>query len=370
MRIDKKIYSAILILTLVVVLSSTLSCGIISAAIEDAAKDSEDVDSESFEYYEEVFAGEFIEEEIGAQEPADENEAVDKPEDSPEDSPVKFTGAILKKLDEVEKQYSPEFRQYLESLDKNYLDYLLKNDSEIKKEHDFFQWLNSFFEDCIIFTTSANTFPAEWYGSPINAQAENLAPEEIERSKKIIITALKKYPIEVLNYNLKKVYVLKSMNFFGADYGGTNSTDVVYVCNADVAMGYTDIYIEESFHHEFSSILLRNYRSSFNEQQWRDINPEEFQYFDESTGGWDAIKQGRSSKDFSPEFHSEGFLYEYAQSTLENDFNSFAENIFMGNEDFFTATDQYEKLKMKLDLIVSFYNSINPQFTIEYFRGL
>jgi|GEM_PF-1134589 len=370
MRINKKIYSAILILTLVVVLNSTLSCGIISAAIEDAVTDSEDVDSESFEYHEEVFAEEFIEEEIGAQEPADENEAIDKPEDSPEESPVKFTGAILEKLDEVEKQYSSEFRQYLESLEKNYLESLLNNDNEIKKEYDLFQWLDAFFENCILFTTDGNTFPVEWYRSPINAQSENLASEEIERSKNIIIAALKKYPIEVLNHNLKKVYVLKSMNFFGADYGGTNSTDVVYLCNAGIDMGYTDFNMEQSFHHEFSSILLRNSRHLFNEKEWRDINPEGFEYFDESTGGSGAIKEGRASQYFSPEFHKEGFLYEYAQSTLENDFNSFAENIFMRNEDFFTTAEQYEKIKMKLDFIVSFYNSINPRFTIEYFKGL
>jgi len=369
MIIHKKIYYLIPILTLVIIFCLSTSCNIIHTAVDELEKRAGDEYSESFEYHEEVSTEDSTGEEIGAQKTTEETGGEKEPEEIKE-SPVKFTNAILEKLDEVEEQYSTEFRQYLESLDKNYLDYLLKNDSEIKKEYDLFQWLNSFSENRIIFTADADTFPVEWYESPFNAQAENLASEEIERSKKIIIAALKKYPIEVLNYNLKKVYVLKSMNFFGADYGGTNSVDVVYVCNASMGMGYTDYYIEESFHHEFSSILLRNYRSLFNEQQWRDINPEGFQYFDESTGGSGAIKEGKASKEFNEESHNSGFLYEYAQSTLENDFNSFAENIFMGNEDFFTVSEQYEKINMKLDLIISFYNTINPQFTIDYFKGL
>ncbi len=361
MILNKKIYSFILISTLVVISSFTLSCDTIFTAIEDAEKEAGD--AESFEYYEEVSVEEFTGEEIGVQEPSEETA-------DEEESPVKFTGAILKKLDEIEKNYSLEFRQYLESLEKNYLESLLNDDSEIKKEYDLFQWINSFSKNDILFTADENTFPDEWYKSPINAKAESLPEGEMERSKNIVIAALHKYPIEILNYNLKNVYVLKSMNFFGADYGGTNSIDAVYLTNNGVATSYTNAYIEESFHHEFSSILLRNYGYLFNEKQWRDINPEGFEYFDESTGGSGAIKEGKASKDFSSELHESGFLYEYAQSTMENDFNSFAENIFMGNEVLFTVSEQYEKIEMKLNLIVSFYNTIHPQFTIEYFKGL
>ena len=74
------------------------------------------------------------------------------------------------------------------------------------------------------------------------------------------------------------------------------------------------------------------------------------------------------SQEFDPELHEMGFLYEYAGSTSENDFNSFAENIFMGDESFFKTVEGYEKLKAKLDLIIRFYNTINPRFTIEYFK--
>ena len=279
---------------------------------------------------------------------------------------------VLKKLDEIEKQYSLEFRQYLESMDKNYLESVLNDNNEIKKEYDLFdfEWRNTFYRDRIVYTADEDTFPAEWYSAEINAKAESLSEGEIERSERIILIALNKYPLEVLKDNLKGVYILKSMNFFGADYGGTNSQDCVYVANDGEDMGYTDIIIEQEFHHEFSSILLFNNRYIFNESGWRQINPAGFEYFDEVTGGAGAIKEGKASQEFDPESHKRGFLYEYAESTLENDFNSFAENIFMGDESFFDTVEGYEKLEMKLDLIVEFYNALDPTFTIEYFKEI
>lgn len=277
--------------------------------------------------------------------------------------------AFQKKLDEIQQQYSIEFRLYLETLDTNYLEGILYDDNAVKQEYDLFKWRNRFYEENIIFTADGNIFPSSWYESGIDAKAESLSAGEIERSKRIIMTALDKYPAQLLRDNLKNVYVLKSMNFYGVYYGGTNlPPDIVYVANDGKGMGYTDIVIEKTFHHEFSSVLKNNYR--FEETAWRQINPPGFEYFDETTGGSGAIKAGRASQVFDKKEHEIGFLYEYAESTAENDFNSFAENIFMGDESFFNTVDNYEKLEMKLDLIVQFYNSLDPVFTLEYFKGL
>jgi hypothetical protein len=272
-------------------------------------------------------------------------------------------------LDEIQQQYSVEFRQYLETLDEDYLESLLDDDNAVKQEYDLFDWRNTFYENNIIFIADGNIFPSSWYGSGIDAKAESLSAGEVERSKSIMITALDKYPTLLLKNNLKNVYVLKSMSFYGVNYGGTNSPpDIVYVVNDGVSMGWTDIYIEETFHHEFSSVLKYNY--GFDETAWRQVNPAGFVYFDEATGGAGAIKAGKASKTFDSKEHKIGFLYEYAESTLENDLNSFAENIFMGEESFFDIVESYDKLEMKLDLIVAFYNSLDPMFTIEYFKGL
>ena len=49
---------------------------------------------------------------------------------------------------------------------------------------------------------------------------------------------------------------------------------------------------------------------------------------------------------------------------------TFAENLFVNNGDFFEIVESYETLSLKLGLILDFYNSINPIFTLEYFKEI
>jgi HD-GYP domain-containing protein (c-di-GMP phosphodiesterase class II) len=334
---------------LVLFFSFSAACERASVAVEESTEEIEDTVTEE------------LEDEVAAEEEEKEEE---------EDERIgteEFTEK--EKLDEIEQTYSIEFRQYLETLDKDYLESLLEDDNTVKQEYDLFDWRNKFYENNIIFIADGNIFPSSWYGSGIDAKAESLSPGEVERSKSIIVTALDKYPTPLLKNNLKSVYVLKSMSFYGVNYGGTNlPPDIVYIANDGVSMGYTDIVIEKTFHHEFSSVLKYNY--GFDETAWRQVNPAGFIYFDEATGGAGAIKAGKASQTFDSKEHEMGFLYEYAESTLENDLNSFAENIFIGEESFFNIVESYDKLKLKLDLTVAFYNSLDPVFTIDYFKGL
>src|SRR5215218_7736508 len=117
----------------------------------------------------------------------------------------------------------------------------------------------------IKFTYTQTIYPESWRLVPISGQGESLAKEEIHRSRLIIARSLKKYPVSVLSTNLSGIYVLKSLKFYDVGYGGTNSTDDVYITNNGIAMGYTDAYVEQTFHHEFSSILFRNYPDFLNQ---------------------------------------------------------------------------------------------------------
>jgi hypothetical protein len=81
--------------------------------------------------------------------------------------------------------------------------------------------------------------------------------------------ALKKYPTSALQKELKAVYFLKSMKFYNIGYGGTNSNDALYLTNNGEMLGYTELYLEQTFHHEFSSILYRNHPSFWMKQYGR-----------------------------------------------------------------------------------------------------
>jgi len=216
----------------------------------------------------------------------------------------------------------------------------------------------------IIFVAEDDMFPDSWMDEETNGKASSLDPSEYDRSAEIVQKALDKYPVAVLTANLKKIYVVSYLNFFGVGYGGTNSNDVVYMSNQGVNQGYTDYYIEQTFHHEFSSILMRNYADLFFESKWEAINKTDFTY---GEGGVTEITEGKAGTDFDIEFHREGFLYQYAMSGVENDLNSIAENLFCPDEQFWTVYENYPRVKQKVLLTIKLYNSIDDKFCKEYF---
>jgi hypothetical protein len=218
----------------------------------------------------------------------------------------------------------------------------------------------------IYLITQPDMFPAEWLADPINIAATDLPVAEYTRSEKIVRQAMQAYPSHILEDNLTAVYVVGSLSFSNVTAGGTYYINVIYLTNEGLELGYTDRFIEASFHHEFSSILLHNYPSNFADGDWCAANPPDFFY---SSGGVDAISMGQASKLLDEALNCAGFLNQYATSSLEEDFNEISESLFMNEIDFWNAVDRYPALRTKVDIAISFYNALDELFTEEYFRS-
>ena len=157
------------------------------------------------------------------------------------------------------------------------------------------------------FTFSRNIFPLSWRDDRINANGEAIDLKEVERSLMIVTRALRKYPANALQNDLHTVYFVKSLRFFGVAYGGTNSNDALYLANNGASMGFTDLYLEQTFHHEYSSILYRNHTSWFDEKGWTSVNPSGFLYNDPENGVG-AIRNNASSQELDTILCKKGFL--------------------------------------------------------------
>lgn len=221
----------------------------------------------------------------------------------------------------------------------------------------------------VIFTYSRTIFPALWQEEPINALGEPILAEEKGRSRAILQLALDKYPEPVLNRDLKNVYFLKTMKFYDVAYGGTNSNDALYLTNNGKSNGYSDLYLEQTFHHEYSSILFRNHPSFLNERLWLKANTQDFAYTDPEQG-IGAIRNNQSSQDLDTALCNIGLLTQYASSGMENDINTYAQNLFSPSTGFWDIVEKYPRVKKKVKLLVAFYSKINPVFTMSYFRKL
>lgn len=217
------------------------------------------------------------------------------------------------------------------------------------------------------FSYSPAIFPQSWVQPPIKAYAEDIFPEEVPRSKTIISKGLDKYPEATLKH-LLAVYFLRQIKFYGVAYGGTNSSNTIYLVNEGAIKGYTDKYLEQTFHHEFSSILFRNFPSLLDTNQWKNANRPDFIYNDPENGVG-AIRNNQSSQDLDTSFCTKGVLTQYGGSSMENDINTFAQNLFRPDENFWDYVERFPRIGEKTRLLIKFYTRIHPLFTEKYFRN-
>lgn len=209
--------------------------------------------------------------------------------------------------------------------------------------------------------------PCQWRKKSYQAHLTELDSTEFIRTFLATQNALNKYPVPVIQENLQVIYLLKDIRFHGVEYGATYHKKKIYIANKGLKNGYTDEFIEGRFHHEFSSILLKRHSSTLDKSEWLKTNPEDFEY---GEGGRAALYTANAILAMDSSLFTHGFLNQYSLASIEEDFNCYAEFLFLSEKDFWFAYDNNAAIREKTRLIINFYHSIDPEFTLEYFRNL
>lgn len=218
--------------------------------------------------------------------------------------------------------------------------------------------------EIIMDQASAEIFPESWRTPKVNAKAALLEASQLERCRDIVNRALSKYPADMLKTTLKKIYCLGRLEYSGAVTGGTRSSSAIYVVCTPT---YTPPDVERIIHAEYSSVLFKRYAHHFDAEAWQQINPPGFKYLG---SGVLAVKSGQASRRSSPTSQEQGFVHEYAKASIEEDFNSHAAALFMGDEKHWESLQQRPKLKAKSDLVMTFYAKVHPSLTRIHFQVL
>jgi hypothetical protein len=158
------------------------------------------------------------------------------------------------------------------------------------------------------------------------------------------------------------------MKFYDVAFGGTNSNDALYLTNQGVKAGYTDEYLEQTFHHEFSSILFRNYSRFIDTNEWKQNNVAGFVYNDPESGVG-AIRNNESSQSLDSVLCKKGLLTQYAGSGIENDINTVAQNLFLPDKEFWNYVDRFPRIRKKVELLIRFYRELDKNYSETYFRN-
>ncbi|HSU26871.1 MAG TPA: hypothetical protein VLJ68_00695 [Chitinophagaceae bacterium] len=219
----------------------------------------------------------------------------------------------------------------------------------------------------VVFKFDPSVFPESWQAGSVLAKGESIDTTEIARCKLITAKALNKYPSPLLYMNLKTIYFLRSEKFFNVGFGGTYTRDALFISDNGKSLGYTDRFIEQSIHHEFSSILFNNYGWLLDTSSWTKANLPGSGYTDPEAGVG-AIRKNEASQELDTALAQQGFLTQYAHSDIENDINTIAQNLFSPNPGFWNIVDKYPRIRQKVNLLIRFYHSIIINFTEAYFR--
>lgn len=237
----------------------------------------------------------------------------------------------------------------------------------------------------ISFPADKSFLPGKWIEEPISAEIEPLDEKLREKAGKIIAAAHGKYPIELREKFLASVYIVGSLRFYDVGYGGT------YLANGKkIVLVYREAFdpagFEQRFHHEFSSILLKQNENDFEEDRWVAANPETFQYraggiIEEQSGdrseatrvlAAEQKKTGGSGSGLlklDSELMKDGFLTPYNQVSIEQDFNETTAHVFT-NPELWTYCQRYPRIDQKVDVVIDFFRRLNPKLDRLYFRRL
>lgn len=115
-------------------------------------------------------------------------------------------------------------------------------------------------------------------------------------------------------------------------------------------------------HHELSSALLLTFPHLFPIEKFEACNPTSFIY------GGEVRFDGKVSPNLDEKLAERGFVGTYSQTSSENDFNLFAEQLFLPEARFWKCVQRYPAFKKKTELVARFYQQIDPKFTEDYFR--
>jgi len=211
----------------------------------------------------------------------------------------------------------------------------------------------------LIYDGVSPLFPKGWLKGKIKAMADSPDRFKITTDTTEIKFAVSKYPENLIQKEIHHIYLVGNLRFSGVYFTGTISGNVLYIASK------ANQDIQKTFHHEFSSILLRNHAPFSFETEWKLLSPDLL-----NCSSTAAIKDGYFCLDQNLYLLNKGYLSAYSLSNWENDFNMYAENIFSGDPRFWILVDNYPVIKEKAKLVIDFYQQVHPVFTENYFRLL
>jgi hypothetical protein len=176
---------------------------------------------------------------------------------------------------------------------------------------------------------------------------------------KILKKALAKYPPSLVRNTLTEVFIGGPYTENDAIIVGMYGNDKIYLFYNHKWGDNTPLFLEQTFHHEFSSILIKKY--NFPAFDWLKLNPKHFSYII-NPRKIDKYMNSVGNYSASEAMLKDGVVTAYGMVNAENDINTYAETMFTQPEKMKNYIDKYPVIARKYAMLKDFYLSISPGF--------
>ncbi|MFN8577589.1 MAG: hypothetical protein U0354_12100 [Candidatus Sericytochromatia bacterium] len=236
--------------------------------------------------------------------------------------------------------------------------YAKNNSINNNPSNNLFQEIKYKYNVDIRYTRMGKYFPDYWIKQKIDIDFQEIDLNEVKRFPKLLDKALSTYSLNTIKKYLKNVNLFKSLYFYKTNYGATYDHNSIYMTSNGIKNNYTDSYLINIFHHEFSSLLLMY--NKFPEEEWKSWSPRGFKY---NNGGLEALKNNKYSLYGSDDLYKLGLLSEYSLASFEEDFNVYSGLILENPNNIYKLIKKYPYIKEKFKIWIKYYNSIDPQIS-------
>lgn len=172
--------------------------------------------------------------------------------------------------------------------------------------------------------------------------------------------ALSKYPKVLIRKYLTAVFVPGKITINCVEGSGTYLHSWIYLAaKKEHKRIDADVYAQ-TFHHELSSLFLKG--ANFPKIRWHLANEPGFKYLPSQIDVVHAASpENRRNPEEAPTWYQAGFVHYYGMSSMENDFNMYAELAMTHPEKLKELADKYPRILAKTWVLVDFYSRLAPE---------
>lgn len=176
----------------------------------------------------------------------------------------------------------------------------------------------------------------------------------------IVEYALAKYPPALTSKHLEKIYIGGGLRKNGGVIAGLYDKKNIYLFYNHPDGDNSAIFLEQSIHHEFSSILFEAY--DFPAFDWLKLNPPDFNYIINPVKINEYMNSIKSYHASESQL-KQGLVSSYGMANAENDINSYVELVFTQPEKMKLYVGKYPVIAKKYRMVKDFYLTISPDFS-------